>query len=81
MTKFQLQITEFVSDSGLTIPQIIRSAAAGGGGVLTREASTTTLPYPYKANVVDANGLPPVRSNLNSGQLDANHAKNIQHRV
>ena len=43
----------------------------GGGGrdaPPTSTATTSTLPYPYKANVVDANGLPPVRSNVNSGK-------------
>ena len=38
------------------------------GGGRDAPSTATTLPYPYKANVVDANGLPPVRSNVNSGR-------------
>ena len=64
---FIQELRDFVSD-GDTGWKVLRGNVLGGRDATFSSATTSTLPYPYKANVVDANGLPPVRSNLNSGR-------------
>ena len=63
---WQQELRDFVSD-GDTVDTGWKILPGGGRDATSSTATTSTLPYPYKANVVDANGLPPVRSNVNSG--------------
>ena len=70
---WQQELRDFVSD-GDTVDTGWKILPGGGRDATSSTATTSTLPYPYKANVVDANGLPPVRSNVNSG-MDGVQAK------
>ena len=62
---FHQELQDFMSDDDTGWKLL---PGGGRGATSASTATTSTLPYPYKANVVDANGLPPVRSNVNSGK-------------